>query len=99
MAANELAGLVRSWRRVSNPRSRSRIAMARLTHPHVVAVYDVGLHGDDVFIVMEYVDGVTLREWWRQKPRSLDDILRVFAEAGRGLVAAHAAGLATSTRG
>jgi tetratricopeptide (TPR) repeat protein/predicted Ser/Thr protein kinase len=71
---------------------REAHAMARLSHRNVVAVHDVGLFDDDVFIVMEYIDGVTLREWLAG-PRSRDERLRVLADAGRGLVAAHAAGL------
>ncbi|HEY5923677.1 MAG TPA: serine/threonine-protein kinase [Kofleriaceae bacterium] len=67
-------------------------AMARLRHPSVVAVHDVGLHGADVFIAMEYVAGQTLREWLRT-PRSAKEILGVFTQAGRGLAAAHAAGI------
>jgi serine/threonine protein kinase len=53
---------------------REAHAMARLSHPHVVAVHDVGLLDDDVFIVMEYVDGGTLREWCAREPRSLHHI-------------------------
>jgi serine/threonine protein kinase len=72
---------------------REAQAMARLSHPHVVAVYDVGLHQDMVYLVMEFVDGHTLSRWLREEPRSRADILRVFAEAGRGLQAAHDKGL------
>src|SRR5215471_14879144 len=72
---------------------REAHAMARLSDRNVVAVHDVGLLDDDVFIVMEYVDGPTLREWLAMEPRSPNQILRVHADAGRGLVAAHAAGL------
>ena len=79
------------------PDARARLlreaqAMARLGHPNVVAIYDVGTHDDGVFLAMELVDGVTLREWlttsksWRQ-------IVEVFHAAGKGLAAAHEAGL------
>ncbi|MFP2912024.1 protein kinase domain-containing protein, partial [Pyxidicoccus sp. 3LFB2] len=67
-------------------------ALARLSHANVVAVFDVGAHGDCVFLAMELVDGVTLAEWLKQ-PRPWQEVLRVFGEAGRGLAAAHAAGL------
>jgi eukaryotic-like serine/threonine-protein kinase len=72
---------------------REAQAMARLSDPHVVAVYDVGLHEGTVYLVMEYIDGSTLTEWLRAAPRSTSEILRVFADAGRGLAAAHQKGL------
>ncbi len=72
---------------------REAQAMARLSDPHVVAVYDVGLHERTVYLVMEYIDGSTLSDWLRAAPRSTSEILRVFADAGRGLAAAHQKGL------
>ncbi|HVE87032.1 MAG TPA: serine/threonine-protein kinase, partial [Myxococcales bacterium] len=72
---------------------REAQAMARVSHPNVIAVYDVGTLSNRVFVAMELVDGGTLKDWVRQKKRSTRDILRVFVEAGRGLAAAHAAGL------
>ena len=72
---------------------REAQAMARLSDPHVVAVYDVRLHEGTVYLVMEYVDGHTLSAWLKEQPRSLDEILAVFASAGRGLAAAHQKGL------
>ncbi len=62
--------------------------LAQLSHPNVVAVHDVGTVGDDVFIAMELVAGVTLRQWLRA-PRSTTQILAVLADAARGLAAAH----------
>ncbi|MFP2933416.1 protein kinase domain-containing protein, partial [Pyxidicoccus sp. 3LG] len=67
-------------------------ALARLSHANVVTVHDVGRYGDGVFLAMELVDGVTLAEWLKQ-PRAWEEVLRVFTGAGRGLAAAHAAGL------
>ncbi|HEU0035592.1 MAG TPA: serine/threonine-protein kinase [Kofleriaceae bacterium] len=67
-------------------------AMARLAHPNVVAVHEVGTVADQVFVVMELVPGVTLAEWLAT-PRTWREIVRAFAEAGDGLVAAHEAGL------
>jgi serine/threonine protein kinase len=72
---------------------REAQSMARLSDPRVVAVYDVGLHEGRVYLVMEYVDGTTLNEWLRAKPRSSAEIIGVFADAGRGLCAAHEKGL------
>jgi eukaryotic-like serine/threonine-protein kinase len=72
---------------------REAQAMARLAHPNVVAVYDVGeMPGDRVFVAMEFVEGMTLREWLRIK-RSWREIVTVMRAAGAGLAAAHAAGL------
>ncbi len=71
---------------------REAQAMARLAHPNVVAVHDVGLWNEQVFVTMEYVRGATLATWLQQ-PRSLTEIVAVFLDAGRGLAAAHAAGL------
>jgi serine/threonine protein kinase/tetratricopeptide (TPR) repeat protein len=67
-------------------------ALARLAHPNVVAVYDVGDHDGTVFIAMELIDGVTLSRWLRDEKRTRSQILDVFVQAGRGLAAAHAAG-------
>ncbi len=72
---------------------REAQALARLSHHNVVAVYDVGTHGDHVFIAMEFIRGVSLKQWLADKPRDVRDIVAVFIEAGRGLAAAHRAGL------
>ena len=72
---------------------REAQAMARLSHPNVVQVYDVGVVGDQVFIAMELVRGQTLGAWLAARPRPWREIVRVFSDAGRGLAAAHAAGL------
>ena len=72
---------------------REAQALARLSHPNVVAVHDVGTCGDDsVFLALELVDGTTLVDWLKQ-PRTWREVLSVFVDAGRGLAAAHAAGL------
>jgi hypothetical protein len=68
-------------------------AIARLSHPNVVTVFDVGVHGDDLFIAMEYVPGTTLDAWLRGGPRSWRDVLARFLAAGAGLAAAHRVGL------
>jgi serine/threonine-protein kinase len=72
---------------------REAQAMARLSHPNVVVVHEVGTVGDQVFIAMEHVDGETLSSWLARRPRSWRHTLAIFLEAGRGLVAAHDAGL------
>ncbi|MDI1446021.1 serine/threonine-protein kinase [Polyangium sp. 6x1] len=70
----------------------ARIA-ARLSHPNVVTIYDVDSHGGQIFIAMEYVDGEPLSAWLEAGPHPAGEILERFTQAGRGLVAAHGAGL------
>jgi serine/threonine protein kinase len=72
---------------------REAQAMARLNHPNVVSVFDVGEVGDRVFVAMELVDGPTLAKWLSDRPRGWREVVRVFVEAGRGLEAAHAVGI------
>src|SRR5689334_21679470 len=67
-------------------------ALARLSHPNVVTVHDVGVVDEQVYIVMEWVRGQNLRAYCRE-PRTLRDILAIYRAAGEGLAAAHAAGL------
>jgi tetratricopeptide (TPR) repeat protein len=72
---------------------REAQAMARLTHPNVVAVHDVGFSDQGGFVAMELVDGTTLREWLTETKRGWNEILDVLVAAGAGLAAAHAAGI------
>ncbi len=67
-------------------------AMARLQHPNVVAIFDAGVYRQHVFLSMELVEGQTLAAWL-ETPRPWREVLEAFAQAGRGLGAAHAAGL------
>ncbi|MEO8549019.1 MAG: protein kinase, partial [Kofleriaceae bacterium] len=71
---------------------REAQVMAKLSHPNVAAVHDVGMLGDRLFVAMEYVEGVNLAEWLAT-PRALPEILAVFGDAARGLAAAHAQGV------
>ena len=63
-------------------------AMAKVSHPNVVAVHEVGSVGGRDFIAMELVDGTTVSDWQRAAPRSTDELLTTFVAAGHGLVAA-----------
>jgi serine/threonine protein kinase len=73
---------------------REAQAIAQLNHPNVVGVYDVGTTPDgDVYIAMEFVEGDTLTTWLKKWPRTWREILDVFHQAGRGLMAAHSVGL------
>ena len=70
-------------------------ALARLVHPNVVAVHDVGLAAGRVFLVMDFIEGQTLADWLNASPtpRGWREILDVYMLAGRGLAAAHEVGL------
>ncbi len=72
---------------------REAKAMARLSHPHVVPVYDVGFVDDRPFLAMEFVDGETLKTWQRAEGRTWRQVLDAYLRAGRGLAAAHEVGL------
>src|SRR5215831_3352685 len=72
---------------------REAQALAQLSHPNVIAVHDVGTCADQVFIAMEYVEGSTLSQWLAGRKRTWREVLSTFAQAGRGLAAAHAAGI------
>ncbi|WP_375766873.1 tetratricopeptide repeat protein [Archangium gephyra] len=72
---------------------REAQAMARVSHPHVVPVYDVGTFGHQVFLAMELVEAQTLRQWLKAAQRTWHQVLALFVDAGRGLAAAHAAGV------
>ncbi|HEY0255687.1 MAG TPA: serine/threonine-protein kinase, partial [Kofleriaceae bacterium] len=81
----------------TSPQARLRLvrearALARLQHPNVVAVHDIGT-GEPMFIAMELVSGPTLEGWLRDGSRAWREVVRVMADAGRGLAAAHAAGV------
>jgi eukaryotic-like serine/threonine-protein kinase len=68
-------------------------ALARVRHPGVVGIHDVGLHGTQSFLVMDLVDGGTLRTWVSERAPSWIEIIRLASEFGEGLAAAHDAGL------
>ncbi len=72
---------------------REAQAMARVSHANVVHVYDVGMLGEQVFLAMELVVGQTLAQWLEAQPRPWQEVLARFIEAGRGLAAAHRAGV------
>lgn len=72
---------------------REAQSMAQLSHPNVVGIYDAETTERGVMIAMELVSGVPLDQWLDEQPRTYEEVLSVFVQAGRGLVAAHAAGL------
>ncbi|MCH9686827.1 MAG: serine/threonine protein kinase, partial [Deltaproteobacteria bacterium] len=71
---------------------REAQSLARLAHPNVVTVHDVGTVADQVFVAMEYVEGQTLTDWL-EPARTPTEVVEVMRAAGRGLAAAHEGGL------
>jgi serine/threonine protein kinase len=72
---------------------REAQAIAKLSHPNVVVVHDVGTYRDNVFVAMEFVEGTTVTAWLLAEQRTSAAILALYAMAARGLEAAHRAGL------
>jgi eukaryotic-like serine/threonine-protein kinase len=72
---------------------REAMTMARLSHPNVARVFDVGDVDGHLFIAMEFVRGVTLRTWLSGQVRTWQEIRDVFLAAGQGLAAAHREGI------
>jgi eukaryotic-like serine/threonine-protein kinase len=68
-------------------------SLAKLTHANVVRVHDVGTFEGQVFVAREFIEGRSLLRWMREAPRSRAQIQRALALAGRGLAAAHEAGI------
>jgi tetratricopeptide (TPR) repeat protein/tRNA A-37 threonylcarbamoyl transferase component Bud32 len=90
--------VLRPFRDVVEEAERARVlreakAMAKLSHPNVVQVFEVGSHAGQLFVAMELVRGITLGEWQAVPGRRWTDVLHAYRQAGEGLVAAHAAGL------
>src|SRR5258705_6118400 len=73
---------------------REARAMAQLSHPNVLPVFDVGEFEGHVFVAMEFVEGTNLRTWLEENAKSgWRHVLQVVLAAAKGLSAAHAAGL------
>lgn len=72
---------------------REAQALAALSHPNIVTVYEVGWHQGHVFVAMELVQGPTLDAWQISTQRPWRDVVSLYRQAGDGLAAAHAAGL------
>jgi len=71
---------------------REAQAMAKINHPHVIVVHEVGTLDDRVFVAMEFVDGGTMASWMRRRP-PWREVVEIFVRAGSGLAAAHTEGL------
>lgn len=72
---------------------REAQAMARVSHPNLITVYEVGQVDDEVYITMEFVRGVPLNRWLAFESRTHIEVLTIFLAAGNALLAAHDAGV------
>jgi serine/threonine protein kinase len=72
---------------------REARAMARVAHPHLIAVHDVGVHEGQAFLVMECHEGGTLRQWLCAARRGWREVREMFVQVARGLAAAHEQGV------
>ena len=70
---------------------REAQALARLNHPNVTTIYEVGTFQGQLFFAMELVEGGTLRDWLLEKKRTVPEVIEVFLQAASGLAAAHRA--------
>jgi serine/threonine protein kinase len=64
-----------------------------LNHPHILTVYDVGEHGGRQYLVTEFVDGGTLRDWARAEKRTWLQVIELLVGVADGLATAHQAGI------
>lgn len=64
-----------------------------LNHPHILTVYDAGEFAGRQYLVTEFVDGGTLRDWYKRQPRSYEDVAELLTGVADGLAAAHNAGI------
>ncbi|MBS1153495.1 MAG: Serine/threonine kinase family protein, partial [Myxococcaceae bacterium] len=83
---------------LGNLESRTRLlreaqTMAKLSHPNLVPIFELGSDQGDDFLAMELIDGPTLDLWLRERKRGWREVVQIFVEAGRGLEAAHQAGV------
>ncbi len=72
---------------------REARAMAAVSHPNLVTIYECGVYLQHVFLAIEFVDGLGLDEWVHAEPRTLEQIIDVYEQAGSALEALHAAGI------
>ena len=73
--------------------TREARALACLSHPNIVQIYDVGRHQGRLYLTMEWVAGSTLARWQVERPRPWAEIVATYIQAGQGLAAAHAHGV------
>jgi hypothetical protein len=79
-----------SLQRMQARLEREALALAKIDHPNVVQVYDVGAHEGSTYFSMQFVPGTTLRRWQAESGRTQAELLDAYLQAARGLAAAHA---------
>jgi serine/threonine protein kinase len=72
---------------------REAQALARLAHPNIVSLYDSGTANGMLYLAMELVEGQSLSNWLRERPRTWEEIVEALSQAAQGIAAAHAAGI------
>lgn len=72
---------------------REARAASSLSHPNICTIYEIGKHGDHVFIAMEYLEGLTLRQRIAGKALEIEELLGIAEEIAGALTAAHAKGV------
>ncbi len=85
--------LLREGRDATERLRREAQAMAKLSHPNVAQIYEVGTVGGRLFLAMEFIKGRTLKAWRAEASPEWEEVLSAMIQAGRGLAAAHKAGL------
>ncbi|MEZ4454650.1 MAG: protein kinase [Nannocystaceae bacterium] len=93
VALKVLRSMGGSHTRANERLHREAQAMARITHPNVVQIYEVAEHQGQIYVAMEFIDGVELTKWIADESLGWSEIIDVFIQAGRGLQAAHEAGV------
>jgi len=82
----------------ATPEARARFqveaqAISRLNHPNICTLYDIGVEGEQTYLVMELLDGETLDRRLQRGPLPVDEVLRIGAQVAQGLDAVHRLGI------
>ena len=86
------------WSDLADPAAIDRFQQeaqtaSSLNHPHILTVFEAGAWDGRQYLVTEFIDGGTLREWAHREPRTWSQVAELMAGVADGLAAAHAAGV------